>query len=152
MGVCGQHHAVAVLSPGKTRYRLHRRLGGPHGRSERVRKILPPLGFDPQTVQPVAGRYTDWAIPAPEKHRRPGFIFYSIIFRKQWGRRWEYEYVRRKLWSRCVPRGGLVICSKLHQSVLRGLRITWQYRLDSLRIDSCRIKKKPAEVEKIKRS
>ena len=25
---------------------------------------LPP-GFDPRTVQPVAGRYTDWAIPAP---------------------------------------------------------------------------------------
>ena len=25
---------------------------------------LPP-GFDPRTVQPVASRYTDWAIPAP---------------------------------------------------------------------------------------
>jgi hypothetical protein len=23
-----------------------------------------PLGFDSQTVQPVASRYTDWAIPA----------------------------------------------------------------------------------------
>jgi len=24
----------------------------------------PPLGFDPQTVQPVASRYTDYDIPA----------------------------------------------------------------------------------------
>ena len=26
-------------------------------------KSRPPLGFDPRTVQPVASRYTDWAIP-----------------------------------------------------------------------------------------
>jgi hypothetical protein len=29
-----------------------------------VRKILPPPGLDPRTVQPVAIRYTDWAIAA----------------------------------------------------------------------------------------
>ena len=28
-------------------------------------KSSPPPGFDPLTVQPVASRYTDWAIPAP---------------------------------------------------------------------------------------
>ena len=39
-----------------TRYPLYRRLGGTKGR---VRKISPPSGFDPQTVQPVASRYTD---------------------------------------------------------------------------------------------
>jgi hypothetical protein len=27
------------------------------------RKISPPPGFDPRIVQPIAGRYTDWAIP-----------------------------------------------------------------------------------------
>jgi hypothetical protein len=32
---------------------LYRRLGGPQGRSGHVRKISPPLGFDPRTVQPV---------------------------------------------------------------------------------------------------
>jgi hypothetical protein len=29
-----------------------------------VRKISPPPGFDPRTFQPVASRYTDYAIPA----------------------------------------------------------------------------------------
>jgi hypothetical protein len=57
----GQHHAEAALPPGKTWYPLNRRLGGPHGRSGRVRKISPPPGFDPRTVQPVNSRYTDWA-------------------------------------------------------------------------------------------
>ena len=43
---------------GKTRYPLYRRLGRPQGPSGRVRKISPPPGFDPRTVQPVASRYT----------------------------------------------------------------------------------------------
>jgi hypothetical protein len=38
----------------------------PQGRSGRVQKNSPPPGFDPRTVQPVASRYTDWAIPAPQ--------------------------------------------------------------------------------------
>jgi hypothetical protein len=46
------------FTPGKeTRYPLYRRLGGPQGRSGRMRKISPPPGFDPRTVQPVASRY-----------------------------------------------------------------------------------------------
>ena len=47
------------LPPEKTRYPLYRRLGGPQGQSGQVRKISPPPGFDPRTVQPVASRYTD---------------------------------------------------------------------------------------------
>ena len=44
--------------PGKeTRYPLYRRLGGPQGRSGRVRKISLPPGFDPRTL--LASRYTD---------------------------------------------------------------------------------------------
>jgi hypothetical protein len=39
--------------PGMTRYPLSRRLGGTQCRSGRVRKISPPPGFDPRTVQPV---------------------------------------------------------------------------------------------------
>ena len=50
--------------PGKeTQYPLYRRLGGPQGRSGRVRKIFPPPGLDPRTVQPVESRYTDYTIP-----------------------------------------------------------------------------------------
>jgi hypothetical protein len=64
MGVGGQRHAPAALPPEKTRYTLYKRLGGPQGRYERVRKISPPPGFDSRTVQPVASRYTGWAIPA----------------------------------------------------------------------------------------
>ena len=37
-----QHHAPAALPPGKARYPLYRRLGGPQGRTGRVRKISPP--------------------------------------------------------------------------------------------------------------
>ena len=56
------HHSH--FTPGKvTQYPLYRRLGGPQGQSGWVRKISPPPGFDPWTVQPVASRYTDWAIP-----------------------------------------------------------------------------------------
>jgi len=63
-GVGGQRHAPAALPPGKTRYPLYRRLGGPQGRSGRVRKISHPPEFDPRTVQPVASCYSDCSIPA----------------------------------------------------------------------------------------
>jgi len=59
MGVGGQHHALVALPPGTTRYPLYRRLGGPQSRSGQVRKISPPPGLDPRTVQSVASRYTD---------------------------------------------------------------------------------------------
>jgi len=63
MVVGGQRHALAALPPGKTRYPLYRRLGGPQGRSGQVQKISPAPGFDPRTVQAVASRFTDCAIP-----------------------------------------------------------------------------------------
>jgi hypothetical protein len=61
MGVGGQRQAPAALAPRKTRYPLYRRLGGPQGRSGRVRKISPSPAFDPRIVQPVASRYTDYS-------------------------------------------------------------------------------------------
>ena len=54
-------HPGHSSSPGKTRYPLYRRMGGPQGRSGQVRKISSPPEFDPRTVQPVASRYTDYA-------------------------------------------------------------------------------------------
>jgi hypothetical protein len=65
--VSGQRHTPAALPPGKSRYPLYSRLGGPQGRSGRVRKIPPPPGFDSRTVQPVASRYTDWVVPTHNK-------------------------------------------------------------------------------------
>jgi hypothetical protein len=38
-------HPGRFLPPGKTRYPLYRRLGGPKGRSGQVRKISPPTGI-----------------------------------------------------------------------------------------------------------
>ena len=54
------------LPPGKTWYPLYRRLGGPQGRSEQVRKISPLPGFDPRTSSqyPVAIPTT---LPGPHK-------------------------------------------------------------------------------------
>ena len=59
-----ERHAPTALPPGKTRYPLYRRLGGPQGRYGRVRKISPSPEFDPRTLQPVVSLFTDWAIPA----------------------------------------------------------------------------------------
>jgi len=54
----------ATPAPLYPRYPLYRRLGRLQGRSGRLRKISPLLGFHPRTVQPVAIRYTDGAIQA----------------------------------------------------------------------------------------
>jgi hypothetical protein len=59
MGVGGQQNLPAALHSGNTRYPLYRKLGGSQGRCGGVRKMSPPTGFDPRTVQPVASRYTD---------------------------------------------------------------------------------------------
>ena len=67
MEVGGQRHAPAALPPGKTRYPLNRRLGGPLGRSRRVRKIShppPPAGVVSPHLPSLANRYSDWSIPA----------------------------------------------------------------------------------------
>ena len=47
MGVGGQRDAPAALPPGKTRYPLYRRLGGPQGRSGWVWKTSPLTGIRP---------------------------------------------------------------------------------------------------------
>jgi hypothetical protein len=61
-----------LFTPGKTRYPLYKRLGGPQGWFGQVRKISPPSGFDPWTVQPIASRYTDYAT-------RPTEMSYTVL-------------------------------------------------------------------------
>jgi hypothetical protein len=63
-GVVGQSHAPAALPPGKIRYPLYRRLGGPQGRSVRVRKISPVPGFKP-------GPSSTWRVAIPTEISRP---------------------------------------------------------------------------------
>jgi len=63
-GAAQRHVPVAIPRRKKILYPLYGRLGGTQGCSGRVRKISPPQGFDPQTVQPIVSRYTDWNIPA----------------------------------------------------------------------------------------
>ena len=48
-----------TLLPGKTRYPLHRRLGGPQGRSGRAENLVP-TGIRSRTIQPIVSCYTDW--------------------------------------------------------------------------------------------
>jgi hypothetical protein len=58
-GMGGQSHALASLPAGKTRYPLYRRLAGSQGPCGRLRKISPMPVLIPQTIQPIASRYTD---------------------------------------------------------------------------------------------
>ena len=50
---------------------------GPRAGLDRCGKSRPPPVLDPRTVQPVASRYTDWAIPASQKTTR---VFYNDNF------------------------------------------------------------------------
>ena len=58
MRMGGQHHTPAALTLEKARYHFYRGLGGPQRQSGWMWKISLPLGFDPQTVNPIASFYT----------------------------------------------------------------------------------------------
>ena len=64
-GVGGQRHVPTVLLSRKRPGNHYAwRWVGPTADVELVQEISPPPGFEPRTVQPVASRHTDWAIPA----------------------------------------------------------------------------------------
>ena len=67
MGVGCQRHPPALASGKETRCPLDKRLGEPQFRSGRVRKISPSPRSDPHIVQPVASRYTDYAVLASKE-------------------------------------------------------------------------------------
>jgi hypothetical protein len=63
---------VRFISGEKDIVPILKEAGGPQGRYERGRKISPPSGFHPRTVQPVASRYTYYAtlaLPSPTSVR-----------------------------------------------------------------------------------
>jgi hypothetical protein len=72
-GVGGQRHAPAALTPGKTRYPLYRRLGGPQGLSGRVRKISPPNGIR----SPNRSARSEW--PYRLSHPGPHFPYHHMV-------------------------------------------------------------------------
>ena len=79
-----------------------------------MRKLSPPSGFDPRTVQPVTSRYTDWAIPA---HRRRGIITKFGI---------DGSAVNKRLHCHLVIRcRSVVICGQYHRS--SELVVFWQF-------------------------
>ena len=72
----GQPHAPAALPLGK-RHGAHYTGGwvGPRNGLGWCEKCRPPRVFDPRTVQPVANRYTDYAVPENSNYasRKPVF-------------------------------------------------------------------------------
>ena len=80
----GQRHGPAALPAEKTWYPLYRRLRGPQGRSEEVRKISPPTGIRSpdrparsQSLYPLS--YPD--PPSPDGTRRNlGFFFQYLKY------------------------------------------------------------------------
>jgi len=61
MGMPWSTPLPGTYTSGKDTLPIDMRLDGRQGRSGWKRKISPPPGFDPRTVQPVASSYTDWA-------------------------------------------------------------------------------------------
>jgi hypothetical protein len=65
------------FTPGKESRYSYRRLGRPQGPSGRIRKISPLLGSDSRTVQPVARRHTDYAIPAHRPNKTKNYFAFN---------------------------------------------------------------------------
>jgi len=79
MRVGGQCHSPAALPPEKNQYPLYRRSGGPPGPIWTGAENLSPTGIRSRTVQPVASRYTDWAIPTPYFQSNQRYLLYVTI-------------------------------------------------------------------------
>ena len=54
-------------------------MGGPQGQSGRLREISTWPGFEHRKVQPVASRYTDWAIPVDVSNTTPCLNVFNFL-------------------------------------------------------------------------
>jgi hypothetical protein len=79
---------TAFTTEKESRYQLYG--GGPPGRSGRVRKISPLLGFDLRTAQSVASRCTDWATP----------VHMDLVVRKKSKKEWGGGY--KQMWRKRI--------------------------------------------------
>ena len=82
MDLCGQGHALAALPPGK-RPGNHCIGGWVRTRAglDGCRKTQTPPGFDPRIIQPVASRYTDYAILISPNNKGPQRKRYKAVFK-----------------------------------------------------------------------
>jgi len=92
-----------ALPPGKTRYPLYRRLGGPQGWSGQADNLVP-TGIRSRTVQPVVSRYTDWATSWPTArvlYLLKIVLFYAVVS-ETWpiSEKIQYEeyFIRFSIW------------------------------------------------------
>jgi hypothetical protein len=78
MGVGGQRHAPAALTPGKTRYQLYRRLGGPQSRSGQLRKI--PSAPPPPHRDLITGPSSPYRVAKPTELLKHSFkiLYFSL--------------------------------------------------------------------------
>jgi len=76
-GVGGQHHAPATLPPGKTRYPLYRRLGGPVWTGA---KNLAPTGIRSPDRPAHSAVAIPTALSRPPYSARTQFTSYTILF------------------------------------------------------------------------
>ena len=109
-----------LFTPGKNQYPLYRRLGGPQGLSGQVRKISPAPGFNTWTVQPVASRYTDYAV----QPTRGG----GVIFCKVGSSFWEVHY--HFLWVMCTLSLWYTANDRYYNCLILGLfpiKLGWQH-------------------------
>jgi hypothetical protein len=146
-----------MYSGEQTGYPCYRKLGGPHGRSGRVRKSSLLRGFDPLTSQPVAIRYTGPQFPVINnpfvrlhedfdalKNENSSFLKASLVNRPLvstiehgWGEfpvkcffshRWGYEPSRAKC-STIVSRMSVLV--RILSTLVRKLGCTTPERLSS---------------------
>jgi hypothetical protein len=68
MGVGGQHHALATVTPGKDLVSIVQEAGWASGLVWTGVENLASLGYSPRTVQPIASRYSNYIILAHLAH------------------------------------------------------------------------------------
>jgi hypothetical protein len=121
---------VGSLLPGKARYPLYRRLGGPHGRYGRVRKIPLPPGFDPRIVQPVVSRYTDWAIPARNRNSKPKSNAQHLFPTANWSSPLYFHHLTFFIWR--LPTSTPTLLFKKDEQVQAGNLQTNKFSLSAV--------------------
>jgi hypothetical protein len=126
--VGGQHHSAAALPPGNTRYPLYRRLAGPQGRSEQMRKISSQLGFE--TPDRPARSQSLYRLSYPGPHH----VIYSV----QYYLETYYLWIRGHtcscsvLWALHHYQAPVNISRQVCECLVSVLHVAWPYNAGSM--------------------